>query len=135
MKSDHINRAFLEKSHIRSLIKWWLAAVIIILPFQSKFSVFIKPFSNELSNFIGYLDELTILVLLPVALFKIYINKEYPIRLYNALLGPLVLLMISGTISGLINGNSFIMTVYGIFDYVEDFLVIFIFAAFFRSFD
>ncbi len=129
------DRAFLEESNIRNLIKWWLTAIIIILPFQSKIEVFIKSFNNDLSNLIGGLDEVTIVMLLPIALIKLYINKEYPTRLYTFILIPLLLLLISGIISGFMNGNSFTVTIQGIFDYEEYFLVIFIFAAFFRTYD
>lgn len=135
MKSDHINRVFLKESYIRSFIKWWLAVVIISLPFQTKLTVLIKPFSNDLSDFVGYLDELTIVVLLPLALFKIYKNKEYPVRLYNALAFPLILLLISGVISGFVNKNPFNVTALGIFAHLKYFPVIFIFAAFYQNYD
>ena len=129
------DRAFLEKSNTRSLIKWWLTAVIMILPFQSKIEVFTKSFNSDLSNLIGGLDEVTILILLPISLLKLYINKEYPTRLYIFILIPLLLMLISGILSGIMNGNSFTVTIKGIFDYMEYFFLIFIFAAFFRSFD
>lgn len=41
----------------------------------------------------------------------------------------------AGLTSGTINGNSFPITFLGIFDYIKNFLVIFIYAAFFRDFN
>lgn len=133
MKLDHINNASLPESLIKRLIKWWLLFLVLVLPFQTKIIVLLEPISKYHAQFIGSLDELTILFLLPPALIKIYANKEYPIRLHTALLFPVVLLVISGLISGLLNENAFYVTALGIFSYIEWFLVVFIFAAFFQN--
>jgi hypothetical protein len=51
------------------------------------------------------------------------------------LLFPLVLLGICGFVSGIINGNSLSVTILGTFDYLKNFAVIFIYAAFFKDFN
>jgi hypothetical protein len=51
------------------------------------------------------------------------------------LLVPLALFGIYGLLSGILNGNSLFVTSIGTFDYVKNFLVIFIYAAFFRNFN
>lgn len=129
------DRVFSDESNISKIIKWWLAVILILIPFQSKIQGFIGPFSSDLSVFIGYLDLGTIIVLFPLALIKIFMKKEYPVRLYGALLFLLALLFLSGLVSGLLNGNPLHVTVPGTFEYVESFLVIFIFAAFYQNYD
>jgi len=102
---------------------------------QDKIVIIIKKYSIAMAYFLGHLDELTILVFLPVALMKIFINKEYPTRLYIMLLSPIIFFIIGGLVSKLVNGNSFIVTVIGISSYMEYFVIIFIYAAFFNTND
>jgi hypothetical protein len=135
MKDNHGQRAESHESMFRMISKWWLMAILLFMPFQSKVERLILPFSNELSNYLRFLDELTVVIFLPVALARIYVNREFPFRLYVALLLPLLLFTISGTLSGLMNGNSLTMTTFGIFDYIQYFAVIFVYAAFFDKYE
>jgi hypothetical protein len=122
-KSLHIN-----------LIKWWLTGLLLFLPFQRRIVKSLILWNRELSTLVSYLDEITIIVLLPISIISIYKSREFPDRLYIILLLPVFIFCIAGFISGMANGNSVIVTVLGIFDYIKNFLVIFIFAAFFRDF-
>jgi hypothetical protein len=122
-----------ELSHI-NIIKWWLTGLLLFLPFQRKIVKGMVLWSRELSSFISYLDEITIIVLLPLSMYKFYKSREFPDRLYLILLLPVFMFCISGLISGMVNGNSVFVTILGVFDYIKNFLVIFIFAAFFRDF-
>lgn len=110
-----------------NIARLWLAAILVYLPFQR--------WSTELSSILSYLDEITIFIFLPLTVNKFYKTREFPGRLYLILLFPIFLICISGLISGMANGNSIIMTGLGIFDYLKNFLVIFIYAAFFRDLD
>jgi hypothetical protein len=90
----------------------------------------------ELSQIINYLDEITIVLFVLVTL-KSYIkggnikNKVY----FYLLLLPIALFCLSGIVSGIMNGNGYLVTGIGIFDYVKNFLVIFIYGFFFRNKD
>jgi hypothetical protein len=64
-------------------------------------------------------------------LFK---NKKTVSR-YHFIIGmPLIVFCLFGVISGIANGNPFNVTILGTFDYIKYFLVIFIYAVFFRHF-
>jgi len=117
-----------------NLVRWWLAGILFLLPFQRKIAKSVALWSNELSAFISYLDEITIFIFLPLAIREFYKNRENPDRLYLILLFPVLFLSMSGFISGMVNGNSLLVTTLGTIDYIKNFLVIFIFAAFFREF-
>ncbi len=117
-----------------NLVRWWLTGILIFLPFQRNIVKSIVLWNNELSAFIGYLDEITIVIFLPLAIREFYKDREILNRLYFILLFPLFFLSVSGFVSGLVNGNPLFITIFGIFDYIKNFLVIFIYAAFFRDF-
>jgi hypothetical protein len=116
------------------LIKWWLGGLLLFLPFQRKIVKALILWSKELSTIISYMDEITIIVFLPLAMVKFFKSREFPDRLYLILLLPVFVFCVTGFISGMSNGNPVFVTVLGIFDYLKNFLVIFVFAAFFRDF-
>lgn len=118
-----------------NLVRWWLMGILIFLPFQRNIAKSIVLWSSELSAFISYLDEITIVIFLLLAIREFYKNREIPNRLYLILLFPIFFLTMSGFISGLVNKNSLFITALGTFDYIKNFLVIFIYAAFFKEFD
>jgi hypothetical protein len=131
MNNEFFKNCFSGKSMLVRYSKWWLTALLIFIPFQSTAANSVANISRDLSYLIEYLDKLTILVLLPISLIKIYINKEYPSRLYILMGIPVLIFTISGFISGLLNGNSILVTALGTFEYIEYIAVIFIYAAFF----
>ncbi len=118
----------------KNIIRWWLTGILILLPFQRKLVKSIVLWSNELSAFISYLDEITIVIFLPLVIREFYKNREIPNRLYLILLSPILVLSISGLIYSIVNGNSLFITPLSTFDYIKNFLVIFIYAVFFREF-
>jgi O-antigen ligase len=64
-----------------------------------------------------------------------FINrKSFRIKFFF-LFFPLALFGICGLISGIVNGNSLPVTALGTFDYLKNFLAIFIYSAFFRNFN
>ena len=117
----------------KNIIRWWLTGILLLLPFQRKLVRSIVLWSNELSAFISYLDEITIVIFLPLVIREFYKNREILSRVHLILLFPIFVLGIAGLISGMINGNSLLITALGTFDYIKNFLVIFIYAAFFRE--
>ncbi len=90
--------------------------------------------SRQVSFFINRLEELTVAVLLPLAIWKFYKNRESFSRSHIILLAPVAAIAVSGFISGFVNGTSLFVTGLGIFDYIKYFLFIFIYAAFFSDF-
>jgi len=106
MKLEHTGNTFQGDSLVIKLIKWWLAFLVLTIPFQARIVDLVAYFSKSYSQCIGYLDEVTILLLLPPALYKIFINKEYPIRLHTALIVPIVVVLIAGCFSGFLNKNA-----------------------------
>lgn len=111
--------------------------MLVIIPFQHRIYTTIKAWNSELSTFFNRLDELTVLIILPIAIreiYKNYKNRNSYIQPYFILLLPIFAISISGFISGMINENSLFITSLGTFSYIKYFLVIFIYAAFFREF-
>jgi len=112
--------------------------MLLIVPFVTKIQGIIKPWNRGLAAFFDRLDELTIMIFLPLALISIYrdCKKEKNIDLpYLLILFPIFIICLAGFISGMINGNVLTVTALGTLEYVKFFLVIFIYAAFFREFD
>lgn len=130
MRKDYFNNIPLINA-----AKSWLTGMLFFIPFQDILAKKIAPWSNELSSLISFADEITIAMFLPIAIIRIYRNREISDKLYLVLLFPIVVLGISGIISGIVNGNSQLITILGIFDYIKNFLFIFIFAVFFREVD
>jgi len=108
--------------------------MLFFLPFQLMIVKSIGVWSNELSVWINRWEEITVGIFLPLAIRELYKNREILNRFHLILLSPIIVLSISGFISGIINGNPLLVTILGIFDYIKYFLFIFIYAAFFRKF-
>lgn len=117
-----------------SIARWWLIGFLFFLPFQQRIAHDIVMWSNKVPDFIRYLDEITIVIFSPLAIRELYKNRENLDAIFLIVLSPIFVLSIIGLVSGLVNGNSMFITFLGIFDYIKNFLVIFIFAAFFRKF-
>lgn len=106
-------------------LSWWIIVLFLFfLPFQGPLQR-----TLNLSRKFLWMDEIFVAfsfgLFFFVLLYKGKIKKiVVPIILSFLLLG------IIGIISGLYNGNSFVVTVNGIFDYVKNFLVIPIFCLF-----
>jgi hypothetical protein len=118
---------------LEKIVRYWLFIILIFLPFQRKVVKLLLPFSKELSNFISYLDEITIVVFIPLAILKFYKERKFPDRLFIILLSPILVFTISGFISGIRNGNPLFITSLGIFDYIKNFIVLFIYASFIKE--
>ncbi|MBI4681434.1 MAG: hypothetical protein HY753_09605 [Nitrospirae bacterium] len=116
-----------------SFIRMWLIGVIFILPFQFRLSPLIQQWSNQAAAPIISIDRITIVLFLVLAIREFYKNKEFPDPKQLILLAPIIALSATGVISGIVNGNSLLMTGSGVFSYVENFLVIFIYATFFSE--
>jgi O-antigen ligase len=119
-------------------VKWWLIGLLFFIPFVNKISDLIRPWSSQIATLIDRLDELSIIIFFPIAIiifYNDYKNKEKTKLLYLIILFPIFLLSISGFLSGMINGNTLLITALGTFSYVKYFLFIFIYAAFFREFN
>ncbi len=112
----------------KNLVKYWLTGILIILPFQLTIADRIMQWSNNILN-VRYLDEITIIIFMPVALFQIYKKKDLMNKINLSILLSLTAIVISGLLSGFINGNSLLITSMGTFDYIKNFIVIFIYAA------
>lgn len=117
-----------------NLIKWWLIGILLILPVKDNISSLIG-LDNQLVLIVNYMDELTIAILFLPAIWLLYKNKNGLSQFYLYLIIALFIFCLSGEISGIINGNSFFVTTLGIFDYIKSFLVLFVYAAFFRTFE
>ena len=112
--------------------------MLLIIPFITKIGQIISPWSSKLSSIINRLDEGTILIFFLLAIkefYNEYKNVKEPALLYFILLCPIFFLSIAGFISGMINGNDLMITTLGTFAYIKFFIVIFIYAAFFKDFN
>lgn len=116
----------------KKLIKWWLTGILFYFPFVSLVLNSIKNYSI-LSKFVVWIDEITIVICFLIGLRELYKNKEILNRSYLIIAIPIIAFCLYGLMSGIINRNSLIITILGTFDYIKYFLVIFIYAAFFRE--
>jgi hypothetical protein len=114
---------------------WWLACILLILPFQQSIANIVGQWNTGIVKIIYYLDEITIVILFPFALREFYRKKDTMNISCLYLLLPITVFIIIGLISGSANGNSMFITILGSFDYIKNFLVIFIYAAFFCESD
>lgn len=116
------------------LVRSWLFSILIILPFSGRVTNLVALFSSKLSTTIFYLDELTVIIFLLPAIKEHYRNrKTHDNSLLLLILSPLLLFGICGIISAYINQNSLQVSLLGTFDYLKNFLAIFIYAAFFKN--
>ena len=115
--------------------RWWLILLLCFIPFEFYIYKGVALWSKSLSEGIRRLDLITIIVLFPVSLIELYKSKRGLKGPYMVLLVSLIIMSITGLISGIMNGNSLFVTFHGIFQYLKYFLVIFIFSAFFRNLD
>jgi hypothetical protein len=110
--------------------------MLLIIPFQPRISLIIQSWNSQAANLFNKLDELTIITFLPLAvgiLYRRYKRGGINFLLYFLLLLPVVSIIFIGLTSGLLNGNSLYITAYGTFSYIKNFLLIFIYAAFFQK--
>ncbi len=105
----------------------------MLLPFQHLIAKRNLLLSSNMSSFIQYVDEITIIVFIPLALMEFLRNKEIRDWLYLIVLFSLFIFGSCGLISGLINKNNLHVTILGSLDYIRNYFVIFIYAAFFRE--
>jgi hypothetical protein len=112
--------------------RWWLAGILFFIPFQHRIFEIIQQKSSTLATSVNRLDEITLIIFLPFAIRELYKNKSYNI-FYFIISFPVLGIIITGLISGLLNGNLLLITIHGIFEYVKSFFIIFIYAAFFRE--
>ena len=112
--------------------------MLLISPFITVIYLLIDRSNNLLGTFVNRLDEMTVLILFPLAaieLYKHYIKKNGQIQQYLLLLFSILLVVAASVISGIINSNSLLITLLGTFTYLKLFFLIFIYAAFFRDFN
>ncbi|MBC8550798.1 MAG: O-antigen ligase family protein [Nitrospira sp.] len=113
-------------SYMRSV----LLGFLIFVPF---FNLIEMGLPAGWSKIIRYLDEVIILLLLPLAATQLLKNRSSLDQVHWIITIPFVLLIISGMVSGFVNGNPLFNTVIGLFDHVKNFIVIYLFAAFFTE--
>ncbi len=118
------------------IIKWWLAGILFYLPFMLLIQTILRELNLvELISGTRFLDEATVVIVFLLAVWKLFKNKEIFDPLYLTLAIPCILFTVWGFISGVVNDNPLLLTLIGTFDYIKYFLLIFIYAAFFRDFN
>jgi hypothetical protein len=113
-------------------VRWWLIGILLLLPFQLRAADFFAQWNTAISALMRYLDEITVALFFPLALALLYKERANQRPLY-IIMTAIIAVGISGIISGIINGNPLFITTLGIFDYIKNFLVIVIYAVFFRD--
>lgn len=114
----------------KKFAKVWLIGILPFFPFQLKIAEVLGLFSNKASMLIRYIDEITIVTFLPFAIVELCRKKNKFNGVYLFLTLPILVFSFLGLISGLANKNSLFITFLGTFDYIKNFLVIFIYAVF-----
>lgn len=119
----------------KKIIKWWLTGILIFLPFQNNIVKFARLWSQGLSSFSNNFDEFTIGILFPLAIIELYKDKAIINRTFLILFISVLGAGFYGLMSGAVNHNPLLATIHASIDYIKYFLVIFIYAAFFREHD
>jgi hypothetical protein len=114
-------------------LKWWLIGMLFFIPFQRNIVKSIMDWNADLAIFINRIDEITLIVFIPLAIIEFYKSRKSANAILIILL-TFIIFIFAGLISGIVNGNSLYVTALGIFDYIKTFLFIFVYAAFFREF-
>ena len=127
-----MNKQFVSDLYMKS-IRFWLTCILLFLPFQYSIVNYIKFYNPVLGSLLNKLEEITIVVFLPLAIIQFIINRDKNNFKYLILSIPFIVFFASGLMSGLLAGNSFLVTLHGTFDYIKYFLAIFIYAAFFKE--
>jgi hypothetical protein len=120
---------------LKTIIKWWLFCLIIYLPFQSIIGGYITDWSNSLKYAVRFLEEFTIVIFLILAIREYWNKQEYRKPSYLIIAIPIVIFILVGFLSGIINSNSPVITALGIFEYIKNFLLIFVSALLVRDID
>lgn len=140
-----MKKRLLSNPSYERVIRWWLIFLVIFIPFQRKTVGSLKVLAcgffvdagwsgmTEKVGLLSRIDEATLAVLLPVSLMIFWKNRSSIGRIFLILIIPFIILVVAGAVSGFINENSLRITSLGIFEYVKNFLFIFVFAAFFRE--
>jgi hypothetical protein len=119
----------LMENRVLPVVRFWLLAMFVFLPFQLRLADelgFVAPFLKSLN----YLDEITVLILFPPALVM-FLRDRKRFHYLQYIIWPLGALGLFGLLSGWINHLPLMITVMGSFDYVKNFLPLFIYAVFF----
>jgi hypothetical protein len=87
----------------------------------------------DLAVILNRLEEMTLVVFVPLAIIEFIKNRKSIDKILIFLVLPIIILGISGLVSGMVNGNSLYVTALGTFDNVKIFLALFIYAVFFRD--
>ena len=56
--------------------KWWLISILAILPFQNNIADYFSIWNSKAPLIISYLDELTIIVFLPLSIIEYYKRRN-----------------------------------------------------------
>ncbi|GAB4534056.1 MAG: hypothetical protein Fur0020_00360 [Thermodesulfovibrionia bacterium] len=108
------------------IARYWLLFMLIFLPFQGILMGLFQP--------VGYLDEITVTAFIPFAIWRFYKKKESSHKLFVIVLFPVFIFIAVGLVSGIKNENPLFVTILGLFDYLKNFLPLFIYAAFIKDF-
>ena len=126
------NNIFKKEISLKSIARFWLISILLFLPFQLRI-IQDNTLSSKFSIFLQYLDELTIVIFLPLAIQELFRRKIKPDFFCLLPVYMIAVFSAAGFISGIVNANKILITVLGTFDYLKNFLVIFIYAAFFTD--
>jgi len=107
--------------------------MLVFLPIQIWLSNELEAVVGPLGSLIRNVDEMTILALLPLSFFEIFKGRWMASCNFLIIIFSVVAVFLTGLISGLENNNSMLVTFLGVFDYVKNFLPLFIYAAFFKD--
>ena len=116
-----------------NIIKLLLTGILLFLPFQRKITKDLLMSSSNMTGIINSVDEITIVVFFLLAFREYCKNRKLPDCMY--VFTSIFLMGVVIFISGIVNGNFIYTTILGTFDYIKMFLVIFIYAAFFKEKD
>lgn len=76
------NKGNIENTVYKHLVKLWLSAILLILPFQLNISSYIAQWSTQLSSIVNNLDELTVIIFLLLSIGEFYRHKKLPDRMF-----------------------------------------------------
>lgn len=117
-----------------NIVKYFLVGILLFLPFQHNVVKIIRLHNIAVSVFLDRLEEFIIIIFSLLAGWEILKKRKILNPFCLVIFLPILFLIASGIVSGIVNGNSLLVTLHGTFNYVKYFFVIFIYSVFFKEF-
>ena len=104
-------KAFINNVSYMKIVKCWLFGFLFFIPFQRNIQRIAHEWKGLAGSIIGHVDEFTISVMFPIAIFELIRQKKITSLPVVIIMIHLCVLGLAGLVSGMINYNSLFITI------------------------